>query len=261
MHMRRRIGIFLLGMTAMLITPAGAQDNDAQSIAPGLDIVGFNGRGLFFGIEQFGLRHPPGGKPLAQLMDAPAKSSMVPYSEIRIYDLRTDEEIHRSPFVLDLKRKIPDGVTIGQALRRARDENYLAARRVIRYLTLVPRGKAFQPASKAAQKTMFIAAPGLSGGLSVKTFSLKSKDCPGIETKGYELTLSTSKGDIVIHKDKVLPRPRGCPVDYSIARAVVYLPHPDMDSLAVVIAAHQGGKPGGRVRYTVAGHVFDRRKK
>ncbi len=243
----------LLGVLSPLATAAENRD------APGLDIVGFNGRGLFFGIEQYGLRHP-GDKPVEQMLDAPATSVMVPYSEIRIYDLRTDEEINRSPFVYEVKEKIPAGVTVRQAIQRARDENYFDAKRVIRYLTLVPRGRAFKPQGKGADKTMFIAAPGLSGGLSLKTFPLASKACPGLETRGYELTLSTQKGDVLVHKDKTLPKSRGCPVDYALVRAVVYLPNPDMDSLAVVVAARQAGK-GGKVRYTVSGHVFDRRKK
>ncbi len=227
--------------------------------APGLDIVGFNGRGLFFGIEQYGLRHP-GDKPVEQILDAPASRAMVPFSEIRIYDLRSGEEIHRSPFVYEVKEKIPAGITVRQAIQRARDENYFDAKRVIRYLTLVPRGKAFKPQGKGAEKTMFIAAPGLSGGLILKTFPLASKACPGLKTKGYELTLSTPGGDVRIHKDRRLPESRGCPVDYALVRAVVYLPNPDVDSLAVVVAARQAGK-GAKVRYTVSGRVFDRRKK
>jgi len=254
MHGTRLFAAIFLGILAPAAIAAETRD------APGLDIVGFNGRGLFFGIEQYGLRHP-GGRPVRRILDAPADDAMVPYSEIRIYDLRADAEIRRSPFIVDLKKKIPAGVTVRQAIRRARDENYLAARRVIRYLTLVPRGKAFKPRGKGAEKTMFIAAPGLSGGLVLRTFPLTGNACPGIPTRGYELTLSTQKGDVLIHRDRTLPQSRGCPRDYALVRAIVYLPHPDMRSLAVILAARQAEaarEKTGRLRYIVTGHLFGR---
>lgn len=228
-------------LSTLALPHAAVQAQDA----PGLDIVGFNGRGFFYGIEQYGLR----------------PRTKIPYSEIHIYDLRTGEEIHRSPFVHDLKIKIPAGVTTKQAIRRARDEVYLDARRVIRYLTLVPRGKTFTPADEKARKAMFIAAPGLTGALEIKTFPLSSPRCPGVKTKGYVLTMKTDKGEQLVHKTAKLPRALGCPVDYDLASANVYMPVPYLNALAVVLAARQGGENAGGVRYTATGHIFDKRKK
>lgn len=228
-----------LSTLALPLASVRAQDK------PGLDIVGFNGRGFFYGIEQYGLR----------------PRTRTPYSEIHIYDLRTGEEIHRSPFIYDLKEKIPEGVSTKQAIRRARDEVYFDAKRVIRYLTLVPRGKTFTPADEKARKAMFIAAPGLSGALELKTFPLSTPRCPGVKTVGYALIIKTDKGEKLIHKTSKLPGDLGCPVDYELASANVYMPVPDLNALAVVLAARQGGKDAGDVRYTATGRLFDNRKK
>ncbi len=231
-------------LAACLLAPALA-GAASPKLPEGLEITGFNGRGLFFGIEQFGLR--PGAK--------------TPYAEIRIYDLRSGQEIERSPFVFEVREKIPQGVTLKQAVERARRGVYLRARNVIRYLTLVPRGRLFIPKGEKGVKSLFLAAPGLSGGLTLRTFPLPSARCGGIGTKGYALTISTAEGETEIHRDRSLPAARGCPVDYDITAAAVYLPFPDANALAVIIAARQGGKEAGATRYTVSGRFFDHRKK
>ncbi len=238
MPILRKTSLPALLLLAGLATGAAAMEMKA----PGLDIVGFNGRGLLFGIEQFGQR--PG--------------SGIPYSEIRIYDLRTDREIDRSPFVYDEHEKIPAGVTMKAAIDRARRAVYLDARRVIRYLTLVPRGLTITPKGGHPARALQISAPGLSGLLSLETFPLPSSDpaCTGVKAMGLILKLTNEKGETEIHHDKTLPRGRGCPVDYDIRQAHVYLPHPQAASLAVVVGVHQGGKEAGTIRYTVSGHVY-----
>ncbi len=225
--------------------PAALAANDKTMREPELDIVGFNGRGYFFGIEQFGLRPHTG----------------IPYSEIRIYDLRKDKEIDRSPFVYDETAKIPEGHTIEDAIDRARRAVYLDARRVIKYLMLVPRGRTIVPQDGKPAKALQISAPGLSGLLTLETFPLEAPHCKGIRTVGFVLRLADGKGVTEVHRDKAMPKGRGCPVDYDIRQASVYLPHPEADALAVVIGARQGGRDKGDIHYTVVGHFYDHRKK
>ncbi len=228
-------------------TPAVEAARRETQIKPGetgLDIVGFNHRGLYYGIEQFGRRRDG-----------------TPYAEIRIYDLRHDAEIERSPFVYEVKEKIPAGVTMAQAVDRARRGVYRDARRVIRFLTLVPRGNIVFAERNTLPRALQISAPEFSGMLMLETFPLKSERCKGEPTVGYRLRVTGVLGDQVIHEDKALPKDRGCPVDYGIRAANVFQPYPDSIVLAVIVGAKQGRKAKEDLRHTVAGHVYMRDEK
>ncbi len=235
------------GAPATNTTPAieaARKETDVKPGETGLDIVGFNHRGLYYGIEQFGRRRDG-----------------TPYAEIRIYDLRHDTEIDRSPFVYEVKEKIPQGVTMAQAVDRARRGVYREARRIIRFLTLVPRGNIVFAGKDSLPRALQISAPEFSGMLMLETFPLKSDHCQGVPTVGYRLRVTGVLGDQVIHEDKTLPEDRGCPVDYGIRAANVFQPYPDSIVLAAIIGARQGKGAREDLRHTVAGHVYMRDKK
>lgn len=223
---------------------AARRETDIRPGETGVDIIGFNHRGLYYGIEQFGRRRDG-----------------TPYAEIRIYDLRRDAEIERSPFIYEVKERIPAGVTMAQAVDRARRGVYRDARRVIRFLTLVPRGNIVFAERNSLPRALQISAPEFSGMLMLETFPLKSDHCKGEATMGYRLRVTGVLGDQVIHEDKTLPKDRGCPVDYGIRAANVFQPYPDSVVLAVIIGARQGRNATEDLRHTVAGHVYMRDEK
>ena len=249
------LALALAGVT-MTTVPAARAGGDAASAAgaaddaaakaertdvEGFEIIGLNSRGLFFGLESFGRR-----------------ADGVPYSEIRIYDLRRDAEIDRSPFVYEVKEKIPPGVTMRQAVERARRGVYREASRVIRFLNLVPRGNIVYAEGGRPARALQLSTPQYSGMLTLETFPLTSPACPGVKTLGFRLRATGVLGETLIHEDRELPKSRGCPVDYGIAAVDVHQPYGDSVVLAVVVTAAQGGRAKGHVRHLATGHVYMR---
>ena len=234
----------LFGSLALMLSAASALlAEEAMEAMEELafDIVGFNGRGLYYGIEEFGF-------------DAKGR----PMANIRIYDLRKDAEIDRSPISYVEQEKIPEGVTKAQAIDRARRGVYRKAQRIIRFLSLVPRGHIIYAKKGERPKALQLATPPLSGMITVETFPLPSERCKGVETKGLRVKITRMDGEELLHEDKSLGKDRGCPVDYFVRAANVYEPYADSVALAVVLGALQpkGQKP--QVHNTVIGHVWIR---
>ncbi len=235
---RHPIRFAVIGCLAAMFTaaPQAAEQTD-ESLA--FDIVGFNARGLYYGIEQFGFDSK--GRPMA---------------EVRIYDLRKDAEINRSPFLYIEQEPIPEGATREQAIEHARQGVYREAQRIIRFLTLVPRGRIIYAEKGDRPKALQVSTPPLSGMITLEAFPLASDHCKGIKTKGVRVKITRLDGEEIIHEDKILGKDRGCPVDYFLRAANVFQPYGDSVVIAVVLGAvqPQGRKPA--ILNSVVGHVW-----
>lgn len=173
-----------------------------------LDVIGFSPDGRYFAFEEFGVQDGSG----------------FPYSNIYVVDLETDEWTARSPYRVRLES---DGADVEEA----RQQSQHAARAAIERLAIKVPAESWSNEPPLGDGDKAMAFSDISSLLQTEGnyFSLKLTTRPaasplkcetymGTSAVGFTLRYARDEGvGSVVHADTgVLPRSRGCPVDYRI---------------------------------------------
>jgi len=206
-----RLGVRLALLGALIATPAAAGDRAL------LDIIGYSPDGRYFAFEEYGIQDGSG----------------FAYSSIYIVDLPADKWVYASPY-----RAQADETNTDRPLADVRAEARAAAEEKLEPLAigepadiLVLLGDGVANAD-GKQLTFSIPSWGPPGAtqegsestLSLTTFPADSpepcEDYIGQKAVGYALALDENGQTRELHRDKVLPKSRGCTLDYRLYAVV-----------------------------------------
>ena len=219
---------------ALVPTLAGAGDIARR------DVIGFSAHGDHFAFEEYGIQDGSG----------------FPYSNIYVIDVATDSWLPGTPLRVRL-----DDETAG--LEKARAEARSKAQPILDRFAIVipPFHAASNPVTETSADPYRVTInprpvlPAIDDPLAfaLETFPLaSSKICQSFgQMNGFALSverLSQTGKAALIHKDKAIPRPRGCPLDYRIADIFTFYPTgraPVFAALIQIIAVGFEG-PDGR---------------
>ena len=232
----------LFGLFGLMASPALAGDRAL------IDFIGFSPDAKYFAFEEFGIQDGSG----------------FAYSNIFVVDLENDTWLEGTPIRVRTEDE-------NKPLLQVRSEANSEA------IKIIADKEIFVPAEIAvligdgavdvdAQNLAF-GIPSYERGmvqderqLSLKTFPLKSsEDCDlwfDTPSQGFELTLSGGEASVTIHRDEVLPKSRGCVLDYRLYAVVIPgLDAPQGTGVAIV-STYPGGFEGPDRRFIAVPFAF-----
>lgn len=230
----RRAASFF-GLFALMASPALAGDRAL------IDVIGFSPDGKYFAFEEFGIQDGSG----------------FAYSNIFVVDIPADAWVDGTPIRVQAESE-------DKPLLQVRSQANSEALRII------ADNEIFVPADLVAligdgavdldAKTIAFGLPGYERGtvreerqLTLKTFPLKSsEDCSlwfDSEPLGFELSIAGSDANLVVHRDKTLPRSRGCALDYRLYGVVVPGLGAPQDRGVAIVSVYPGGFEGPDRRF------------
>ena len=230
-----RRGASLLIALALLVSPALAGDRAL------VDMIGYSDDARYLAFEEFGIQDGSG----------------FAYSSIYIIDLETDSWVVGTP----IREKADDeSVSLSQirAQVQLQAEPALSSFGIevpAEYAALVGDG-----APDADGQTLHFGAPGYNPGdvagdyeLRLSSFATTAAapcaDWFSIEPMGYELVVVDQDGERLIHRDRALPRSRGCPVTYRLYGVVLPFNAGSVSDAVALISVYPGGFEGPDRRF------------
>ncbi|WP_434051316.1 MAG: DUF2259 domain-containing protein [Roseibium sp.] len=237
-----RVLVCLLPVLAFIgIATASARAGDTAE----LEIYGFSSHGDFFAFEQYGWQDGSG----------------FPYSEIFVLDVRTDSWVKPSPFRRVDEVDEENGYDPEDALAETRTLNQKAAHALLDKTSIFGMGKtvAFNPATELGSNPYHIKVaprlPLLAGetslDLALTEFPLENAECAGygVETKGFQLTMTANGVTRTLNNDTSVPKSRRCPFSYRIERVFTFYPEKGPAVFAIFVQMESLGFEGPDRRY------------
>lgn len=182
-----------------------------------LHIIGYSDNGRYFAFEEYGVQDGSG----------------FPYSTIYVVDLSNDKWMYGSPFHAQQRDDQPDRPLAdvrAEALQKAQEQlKPLKIGVPADIIALIGDGERDNDASTLHFGTPSWGLPGStqqpSLTLKLETYQAAAGDttCAAYSlepVKGYALTLSGRDGEREVHRDKTVPKSRGCPLDYRLYAVV-----------------------------------------
>lgn len=237
-----RVLVCLLPVLAFIgIATASARAGDTAE----LEIYGFSSHGDFFAFEQYGWQDGSG----------------FPYSEIFVLDVRTDSWVKPSPFRRVDEVDEENGYDPDDALAETRTLNQKAAHALLDKTSIFGMGKtvAFNPATELGSNPYHVKVaprlPLLAGetslDLALTEFPLENAECAGygVETKGFQLTMTANGVTRTLNNDTSVPKSRRCPFSYRIERVFTFYPEKGPAVFAIFVQMESLGFEGPDRRY------------
>lgn len=204
--MARRAASLVLA-AALLATPALAGDRAL------IDLIGYSPDGRYFAFEEYGIQDGSG----------------FAYSSIYIVDLPADKWVYASPYraqadEIDTDRPLADVRAEARAMAEEK-LGPLAIGAPADVLVLLGDGVADADGKEVTFAIPSWGPPGATqeGSESTLTLTTYPADSPepcadyiGQKAVGYALSLEENGQTRELHRDKVLPKSRGCPLDYRL---------------------------------------------
>lgn len=230
-----RRGASLLIALALLVSPALAGDRAL------VDMIGYSDDARYLAFEEFGIQDGSG----------------FAYSSIYIIDLESDAWVVGTPI---REQADDESVTLSQI----RAEVQLQAEASLssfgidvpaEFVALVGDG-----APDADGRTLRFGVPGytpgeVSGEYEVRLSSFATTAAApcaewfSIEPMGYELVVADQGAERLIHRDKALPRSRGCPITYRLYGVVLPFNAGSASDAVALISVYPGGFEGPNRRF------------
>lgn len=230
LHLWRNL---ITAVTLVLVTPAFAGDFANR------EIFGFSEDGKLFAFEEYGVQDGSG----------------FPYSSIYIIDTEQDKWTAGSPFHVNLQDE-----SKGEKDARAQSRKLAAASLapITESGTIIATNQPLEvpdnPKRLAGRPWKFTppSSDRIIVNLSALPFEGKDycKDFGG--PVGFRLTLENknTKAERILHEDNSIPASRNCPVDYSLADIITYMPRDDgILELVVLVFVQMVGFEGPDGRY------------
>ena len=230
-----RLAASLLGMLALLANPVLAGDRAL------VDIIGYSESGQYFAFEEFGIQDGSG----------------FAYSSIYVIDLSTDSWVVGTP----LREQADDeGMSLSQIraevqLQAAPDLEAFGIDVPAEYAALIGDGT---PGNDG--QTLRFGSPGYEAGDVSGDYELRLSTFPtsavapcaewfSVDAMGYQLVISDTGSERLIHRDGALPRSRGCPVTYRLHGVVLPFNAGSIDHAVALISVYPGGFEGPDRRF------------
>ena len=220
---------------ALLASPALAGDRAL------VDIIGYSPDARYFAFEEFGIQDGSG----------------FAYSSIYIVDLSTDSWVVGTPV---REQADDEGVSLSQIraevqLQAAPEIAAFSIDVPAEYAALVGDGA---PGSDG--RTLHFGSPGYGPGEVSGDYQLRLSTFPttavapcaewfSVDAMGYELVISDTGSERLIHRDGALPRSRGCPVTYRIHAVVLPFNAGSISDAVALISVYPGGFEGPDRRF------------
>jgi len=214
-----------------------------------LNVVGYSPDARYFTFEEYGIQDGSG----------------FAYSSIYVVDLNEDRWVVGTPVVLQAESETE---SLADLRQRAWDEIMPRFTDLAIELPAIPAALNGDGSTEGDRKSLKFGAPGyvMSGAepnpvIGAYTLTLEeiesssSLNCDDIldgPPLGYALTISDFGASRVIHRDRSLPRSRGCPTGYTIYG--VYLPFgaTDISHGVALISVYTFGFEGANRRFVAA---------
>lgn len=228
-----------LGLLLASMLPAFAADRAL------IDIIGYSADGHYFAFEEFGVHDGSG----------------FAFSNVFVIDLTTDSFVAGAPF-----SAVADDAHADRPLADVRAEAKKAAAPALKRYAVSNPAEIWtmlgDGVGKADGKTMNWSIPNCCspGSTEDKVFSLKlttfnmpaTAECDSLISQaplGFALSLSDDSGpsSSEIHRDKTLPKSRGCTEDYRLYAVVA--PFDDFDHLVAIVSYYPFGFEGTDRRF------------
>ena len=236
---RLRALFVALGLLLASMLPALAADNAL------LNVIGYSADGHYFAFEEFGVHDGSG----------------FAFSNVFVIDLTADSFVAGAPFVA-----VADDAHSDRPLADVRAEASKAAAPALKRYAIGNPAEIWtmlgDGVGKMDGKTMSWSIPNCCspGSTEDKVFSLKlttfsmapTKECDSLIEQaplGFALSLSDSSAPTSseIHRDKTLPKSRGCTEDYRLYAVVA--PFNDFDHLVAIVSYYPFGFEGTDQRF------------
>jgi len=236
---RLRTLLIALGLLLGSMLPASAADNAL------LNVIGYSVDGHYFAFEEFGVHDGSG----------------FAFSNVFVIDLKADSFVSGAPFAA-----VADDAHSDRPLADVRADAQKAATPALKRYAIGNPAEIWtllgDGVGKMDGKTMSWSIPNCCtpGSTEDKVFSLKlttfnmpaTTECDsmiGAPPLGFALSLSDNSGPAVseIHRDKSLPKSRGCTEDYRLYAVVA--PFNDVDHLVAIVSYYPFGFEGTDQRF------------
>lgn len=228
------ISVFV-AMATLLTLPAQAGDRAL------IGYIGFSQDFRYFAFEEYGIQDGSG----------------FAYANLFVVDLSSDSWVVGTPIRVRAEEEARSlGDVRAEALHRA--ESHIAEFGIdvpVETVALIGDGVPDHDG-----KSLLFGAPGYLPGavsgrytLNVSTFVTSATspciDWFGVDPEGYELRITDSGTERLVHRDGALPRSRGCPLDYRIYAVV--MPHmgTTLSNAVAIISVYPGGFEGPDRRF------------
>ncbi|MCB1517965.1 MAG: DUF2259 domain-containing protein [Hyphomicrobiaceae bacterium] len=226
--MTRFSGLFIA--TAVILFSTISQAS-AQGLLTNFDVIGYSRDGRYFAFETFG-RDPGTG---------------TAYASLYVQDVSTNRFVLGTP---TNAKTIDPNEPLGSVMEKARAQTPTLLNDLeIDLPAIIEAMNGDGMADANTQKLDFGLLLNDGSGRIVGDYRLEldsfdtsaTTDCRGLSgsptPKGFTLTLSSGDQDVVLHKDEVLTRSRGCPLSYEIKALFVPAGAVDISHGVALIAA------------------------
>lgn len=207
-----------------------------------LDIIGYSADARYFAFEEFGIQDGSG----------------FAYATIYVVDLETDEWVGGTPFHEQADDETTDLGAIRTAAREAAGAELEDAGIEVpaELVAHIGDGEFDEDASELSFGVPGYMGPGSVIGehrLTLSSFPSQSpepcEDYLGEAPLGYALTLAGEGEERELHRDKRLPRSRGCPMDYRLYGVALPFGAADISGGVALISVYPFGFEGPDRRF------------
>lgn len=230
-----RLAASVLLALAGVILPAQAGDRAL------IDYVGFSKDFRYFAFEEFGIQDGSG----------------FAYSNLYVIDLSTDSWVVGTPVRVQAESEESALSDIrAQMAKKARTPiDGFGITVPVEIAAMIGDGV---PDTDA--RTLTFGAPAYMPGAVAGDYTLHLSSFPtqatspcaqwfGVEPLGYELSIADSGTERLIHRDRNLPRSRGCPTDYRLYSVVMPFGGTTLSNAVAIISVYPGGFEGPDRRF------------
>lgn len=206
-----------------------------------IDYVGFSEDFRYFAFEEFGVQDGSG----------------FAYSSIYVVDLSTDSWVVGTPFRLQADSEETGLAAVRETMAEDAAGHYgeFGIHVPVEIVAMIGDG-----VPETAARSLVFGGPGYLPGmvmgrykLDLSTFETKATSpCAewfGSAPLGYALSITDTGGTRQVHRDRNLPRSRGCPSDYRLHAVVMPFGGITLSNAVAIISVYPGGFEGPDRRF------------